>query len=781
VKRPSVRCCCEDVEGCSSIALGFVARKDDDVLPAGLSPGQQAKQRTVERIMDKRSLPNVIILTDGPVSPSHGTGAILMRTFANYNPEGLCNLYWRDDDLHGNSVYSKSLRVEVGRERASLAKRSLRRASKLSSAMGLRLANDGQPRFHPVPSIRPRIERMGFTPDIIYATCFSVHSMRILAKLISEYDGSLPVVQHFLDYMPQSYERPLVQELQALAPHIAQIWSLTHSIASQVSPVVKREVPVVNIFCDDIPPEYKRVHAPFGPEFTATILGNIWRPEILQDIFQAWAWVGDKLGGIRPIEWICHPRSVAQLNRAGVQLAPMLRHVGFLPRAEMYERLRAADIAIIPFNRELRPETDYARFSLPSRITEIAAAGLPIFLAASPHTETARYIEEHGIGVVALPANQEQFRSSLLAFIMDERMRAECGRRARMLAERDFDINKYQEFLYGKLSSLAQNVGSLGRASEESPGAETRSEVMDQRPSISVVMPTCNRSHYLDQSLTALLNQHYPETCYEIIVVDDASTDETQALLERWRQAQPDRLHVLRQDRNGGPAAARNRGVAEARGTLVAFTDDDCVVAPDWLEQIQRGLEDPRVTGVGGQVLPDTTDTAVQRYQARFSAIAQPHMRQGEVVLLITANALFRREAVLEIGGFPEQLTSAGGEELYLCHRLLDRGYAFRYNPEALVYHRYSSSWRTFANTYYRYGQGKAFQQLRYPDTQFHLSLLWHLALLVIPYRLYRHFRRGVRGSDLLSFTSLDGLRGFSSLLGIARGYHVYRNRDRKT
>ena len=301
--------------------------------------------------------------------------------------------------------------------------------------------------------------------------------------------------------------------------------------------------------------------------------------------------------------------------------------------------------------------------------------------------------------------------------------------------------------------------------------------MMSNSPFISVVMPTYNRSHFLDRGLTALLNQCYPHACYEIIVVDDASTDETEDILERRRQAQPERLHILRQDRNRGPAAARNRGVAEAKGALIAFTDDDCVVAPDWLDQIRRGLEEPRVAGVGGRVLAYETDSAIQRYQARYSAIAQPHMRQGEILLLITANALFRREALLEVRGFPEQLTSAGGEELYLCHQLLDRGYVFRYNPEALVYHRYSTSWRIFANTYYRYGQGKAFQQMRDPDSEFHISLLWQISLLVLPYRLCRHFRWGVRGSELLSFTLLDGLRGLGHLLGLGRGYRLYGER----
>lgn len=418
------------------------------------------QERIAEECMDGSDLPNVVILTDGPVSPSHGTGAILMRHFANYDSQRILNVYWLNDDLHGEPTFRNSLHVDVWGSREPVATRVLRRVRSLLSPTGF-LPNGGKPpSLRRVPSIRPRIERVGFLPDIIYATCFTVHSVRMLARLISEYDASLPIVQHFFDYMPKQYEPLLEQELREIAPRLTRIWALSRSIADHVSPILGSEVKIVGIFCDDIPRQYKREHAAFGPDFTATILGNIWRPQVLNDILDAWCWAGEKLGGLPPIQWICHPRSVAEVEKLGVPLGPGIQHVGFLPRAEMYERLQKSDIAIIPFNRERYPETDYARYSLPSRITEIAAAGLPIFLAGSPHTETAQYIEEHGIGLVAVPSDRQQFRNSLVAFIKDRQLRAECGRRARALAEREFDINKYQAFLYGELRNLAERAKS---------------------------------------------------------------------------------------------------------------------------------------------------------------------------------------------------------------------------------------------------------------------------------------------------------------------------------
>jgi GT2 family glycosyltransferase len=279
--------------------------------------------------------------------------------------------------------------------------------------------------------------------------------------------------------------------------------------------------------------------------------------------------------------------------------------------------------------------------------------------------------------------------------------------------------------------------------------------------------------------LTALLDQSHPHDRYEVVVVDDASADATPAVLERWQEAHPGRLRCLHQERNRGPAAARNRGVAKARGQLIAFTDDDCVVIPDWLKQIQRGLEEPGIVGVGGQVLPLGTDSTVERYQARHSAIARPAMRQGEVTSIVTANAVFKRDVLLEVGGFPERLTFAGGEETELCGRIRESGHRLGFNPEAVVYHRYDASWRAFLRTFFRYGQGTAFHQMRHREPGFGLLLRWHVGMLVWPYRLWRHCQWGERGKDLVSFTLLDSLRGLGFLLGVGCGYYVYSKEGR--
>lgn len=121
----------------------------------------------------------------------------------------------------------------------------------------------------------------------------------------------------------------------------------------------------------------------------------------------------------------------------------------------------------------------------------------------------------------------------------------------------------------------------------------------------SVVIPTYNRAATLRQTLTALMAQDYPD--YEIIVVDDGSTDDTRAMIAREF---PQVRYIYQQNR--GPAAARNRGIAHARGEIIAFTDDDCVPPRDWLARLADGYARyPDVVGVGGYL--EAPDEVLQR------------------------------------------------------------------------------------------------------------------------------------------------------------------------
>lgn len=199
---------------------------------------------------------------------------------------------------------------------------------------------------------------------------------------------------------------------------------------------------------------------------------------------------------------------------------------------------------------------------------------------------------------------------------------------------------------------------------------------------VSVVVPTYCRPALLQRCLEALLAQDIDPTTYEVIVADDAFCSDTQQLVARVAQEQCAvkrgiAVRYLPVQSLHGPAAARNVGWRAARGWLVAFTDDDCVPTPDWL---QAGL-DACADGVGGAwgriVVPlPPTPTDYERNEAG--------LERGEFA---TANCFYRRAVLDAVGGFDERFRTAWREDSDLFFSVLECGAPLVRAPDAVVVH----------------------------------------------------------------------------------------------
>jgi glycosyltransferase involved in cell wall biosynthesis len=199
---------------------------------------------------------------------------------------------------------------------------------------------------------------------------------------------------------------------------------------------------------------------------------------------------------------------------------------------------------------------------------------------------------------------------------------------------------------------------------------------------------------------------------FKIIIVDDGSPISLQPLVLSYA----DRLELdyVRLERSQGPAKARNVGIARATTELIAFTDNDCVVHPDWSHQLATTIQkaSPMVAGVGGRVLAVGNDL-ISRYYS-YHKILDPFLFDGGYLYLVTANCVFRRLAVQMVGGFDEDIDRPGGEDPGLCFKLLQRGLNLEYQPNAIVWHEYRQSLWDFARTFFRYGRGCRLQADRY-------------------------------------------------------------------
>jgi glycosyltransferase involved in cell wall biosynthesis len=203
---------------------------------------------------------------------------------------------------------------------------------------------------------------------------------------------------------------------------------------------------------------------------------------------------------------------------------------------------------------------------------------------------------------------------------------------------------------------------------------------MQPAPFISVIVPAHNRQKPLQALLARLEQQDYPTDRFEIIVVDDGSTDGTADLLRQ--SAAESRLQLLRQARQG-PGAARNAGAQIARGEVLAFTDSDCLPEPGWLSALARACEPP-VAAAGGQVENLDSGAWLRKFQhARgVDHIANHH---PSPLYLDTANASFLKDVFWQAGGFNPAYTWS--EDVDLGLRLRRMGFRLTTAPEAVVWH----------------------------------------------------------------------------------------------
>ncbi|MEO7335671.1 MAG: glycosyltransferase [Caldimonas sp.] len=210
-------------------------------------------------------------------------------------------------------------------------------------------------------------------------------------------------------------------------------------------------------------------------------------------------------------------------------------------------------------------------------------------------------------------------------------------------------------------------------------------DTVPPEPRISVVIPTFKRPDLLARCLAAVVAQRFDPEAFEVIVVDDGHTADTQAVVDSFRARTDGPVVRFVRPRNGrGPAVARNAGWRAAYGPVIAFTDDDTIPDRHWLANGERALK-PGVVGLCGRV-------EVPRTPARGGRVDRPTdhelMTRGlESAEFVTANAFVRRGALLTVGGFDERFKRAWREDSDLQFRLMRDAGPIGRSDDAVVVH----------------------------------------------------------------------------------------------
>jgi len=223
-------------------------------------------------------------------------------------------------------------------------------------------------------------------------------------------------------------------------------------------------------------------------------------------------------------------------------------------------------------------------------------------------------------------------------------------------------------------------------------------------PRISVIVPTCNRPVQLRDCLTALSLQTYPRADFEVLVVDDGSEPPIENVVTNFGDTLD--VRVIRQARQG-PAAARNTGVASARGIVIAFTDDDCLAATDWLERMLARLDGAGELLVGGRVVNALNDNIFASTSQLIHEMAYEHLNaDGEQPKFFSSNNIaLDADSLVRLGGFDAAFRVAS-EDRDLCARWHESGRALVYAPDAEVAHAHYLTLRRFWTQHFRYGRG---------------------------------------------------------------------------
>jgi GT2 family glycosyltransferase len=267
----------------------------------------------------------------------------------------------------------------------------------------------------------------------------------------------------------------------------------------------------------------------------------------------------------------------------------------------------------------------------------------------------------------------------------------------------------------------------------------------------SVIIPTHNRADYLVKCLEALAAQTANPTTVEIIVVDNNSTDKTQDVCLEFAQVHSDLDIRYICETQQGASYARNRGVVEARGTIVCFLDDDSPPAYGWLENLLQAFDDPTVGCVGGPSILDYQGQEIPAWlhgdlQGLLSGYTLPYTDPTQVSrweqLPLSCNMAIRQSLFAGLGLFRTDLDRSGNQVLAagdteMAARIDQAGWKVLYVPDALVRHLVAPE-RLDQKHIYRIGRGLAASHtILTSDPRLYMILRWFASDLWYASRMF--------------------------------------------
>jgi glycosyltransferase involved in cell wall biosynthesis len=336
-------------------------------------------------------------------------------------------------------------------------------------------------------------------------------------------------------------------------------------------------------------------------------------------------------------------------------------------RSDLADVYASMDIFVLPSLCE----------GMPMSVLEAMAAGKPV--VASRVGGIPQVVQDEETGLLVSAGDASQLTTALSRLLAAPRLCEELGRRGRDRVNSHFSARAMAETyftMYRQTDAQWNNLAKEGAPAPVPTIPDQLPTVSD--PQISVIIPVLNEQAVIGRCLESLSNNAFPKSAFEVIVVDNGSTDPTIDIAKSFEKTLA--LKVLRLEKVH-ISALRNRGAAEARGRFLAFLDADCLAPATWLSNAMRLFQDPQAGVIGAHYgIPDDS-TWVGRVwcQDRFAE------KVGNVPYVPAGDLLVDRKTFSAIGGFDESIQT--NEDFELCERALAAGLPVRSFPALRVTH----------------------------------------------------------------------------------------------
>jgi len=226
----------------------------------------------------------------------------------------------------------------------------------------------------------------------------------------------------------------------------------------------------------------------------------------------------------------------------------------------------------------------------------------------------------------------------------------------------------------------------------------------------SVIVPAYNAMNTIEACLKALTRQSTDKEEYEVIVVDDGSIDRTSDIAKQFP------IKYFWQ-KNQGPATARNKGAKEAKGEIILFTDADCIPQNNWIEEMVKPFDDPKVIAVKGAYKTNQKSLTAKFAQIEFEERFKMLKQAESIDMVDTYSAGYRRSIFLSFGGFDPSFPVANNEDTELSYKMSQAGHKMVFNPDAIVYHlNHPDSIKRYAKLKFWRGYWRMVVYKKYPN-----------------------------------------------------------------